>query len=73
MVRSQPVQMDERRDSVLKRLLARSERCETGDDRWALIAEAWQTYCRGGASAFDWDYESRDLMDALMGPTVDED
>lgn len=33
--------------------------------KWDRIAEAWQTYCTRGAGAFDWDYDSRDLMREL--------
>jgi hypothetical protein len=29
------------------------------------IRAAWETYRREGAGVFDWDYDSRDLMDEL--------
>jgi hypothetical protein len=33
--------------------------------KWDRIAAAWETYCTDGAGAFDWDYDSRDLMREL--------
>jgi hypothetical protein len=33
--------------------------------KWDRIAAAWERYCTGGAGAFDWDYDSRDLMREL--------
>lgn len=39
----------------------------TDQEKWAKIQNAWITYCHEGASAFDWDYDSRDLMRELTG------
>ena len=37
------------------------------EQKWQRIHDAWVLYCERGASAFDWDYASRDLMSALTG------
>jgi hypothetical protein len=49
-----------------RELVARASTVSTDAERWALIAEGWRIYEEAGASAFDWDYESRDLMRALL-------
>jgi hypothetical protein len=33
--------------------------------KWDWIAAAWEKYLTEGAGAFDWDYDSRDLMRML--------
>lgn len=37
----------------------------TPAEKWRRIEEAWVTYCQRGADAFDWDFDSRDLMGEL--------
>ena len=44
----------------------------TDAERWLLLREKWVTYCQKGASAFDWDYDSRDLMEELTGQSAFE-
>jgi hypothetical protein len=57
-------------EEVIRPLLVENE-------NWIAISSAWQVYCRQGAGAFDWDYDSRDLMTRLtgyypfMGPDAD--
>jgi hypothetical protein len=43
----------------------------TDAEKWAKMAEAWERYCRLGASVFDWDSDSRTLMAELTGVHVD--
>lgn len=53
--------------SALSDLLARAAECTTDEERWWVVRDAWATYCDGGASAFDWDYDSRPLFSSLTG------
>lgn len=34
---------------------------------WDRIASEWTQYCKEGANAFDWDYDSRVTMTELTG------
>ena len=51
--------------NVLDGLLRDAANCTADGERFALLRAAWQTYSDHGASAFDWDYDSRELMAAL--------
>lgn len=47
---------------------ANSETLAEKAAKWDRIAAAWNKYRTEGAGAFDWDYDSRDLMLELTGP-----
>lgn len=51
--------------SELKRLEDAAASVTTDAERWQIILEAWDLYYDLGCNAFDWDYDSRDLMRAL--------
>lgn len=53
-------------DDFLNQLLTEGRDVTTDEGRWALIRRAWEGYREKGASHFDWDYDSRTLMDALV-------
>lgn len=53
-------------DELLNQLLAEGRTVTDDAGRWALIRRAWEGYREKGAGHFDWDYDSRELMDLLV-------
>jgi hypothetical protein len=55
-----------RSEVVLAELLRDAENAATDTDRWDVIKRGWISYCSQGCTAFDWDYDSREVMAALV-------
>lgn len=52
-------------------MMGMSETVEEAAAKWGVIRAAWEAYSEKGAGAFDWDYDSRDVMEALTVSTSD--
>ena len=53
-------------DDFLRELIEEAWGCISDAERWQVIRRAWVGYEEKGAGHFDWDFDSREVMSALL-------